>query len=196
LNRQVLTYEIGDRLYINVTNRCCNNCVFCIRRTEKGVGYNLWLEKEPAAEEIIKSAGDAGRYSEVVFCGYGEPLMRLDVVKEVAAELKSRGAVLRVNTNGQASLQLGKNVPVELRGLVDTVNISLNADTPEKYVELCRPALGAKAYPALLDFARECKLHIPRVVFSVVQWPGVDIEKCREIAHSMGVEFRLRKYSG
>lgn len=193
---QTLTYQIQDRLYINITNRCSNNCIFCIRKTKGGVGYNLWLEREPTAEEIIKSAGDVSSYSEIVFCGYGEPLMRFETIKEVAKALKEKGAFLRVNTNGQASLLYKRNIPRELNGLMDVVSISLNAHAPENYMELCQPALGEKAYPAVLEFVRECKLYIPQVVLSVVKWPGVDVAKCSEIARSMGVDFRVRTYSG
>lgn len=193
---EILTYRIADRLYLNITNRCTNRCVFCIRDTKEGVGYHLWLQREPSAAQVIEAAGDIRGYSEIVFCGYGEPLLRYDLVREVAKELKSRGAVVRINTNGQASLLHQQDVARGLCGLVDTINISLNAHSPEKYMELCRPAPGEKAYPALLDFAWECKKYIPRVVLSVVDWPGVDIDKCREIANTLGVEFRLRTYSG
>lgn len=196
MSEQIITYEIDDRLYLNITNRCTNKCVFCIRDTRDGVGYNLWLKREPSPAEVIEAAGDVRGYSEVVFCGYGEPLLKYDLVREVAGELKARGAMVRINTNGQASLLHNQNVARGLHGLVDTINISLNAHSPEKYMELCRPAFGEKAYPALLDFARECKKYIPGVVLSVVDWPGVDVDVCRKIASSLGAGFRLRTYSG
>ncbi|MFZ5597243.1 MAG: TatD family nuclease-associated radical SAM protein [Bacillota bacterium] len=193
----VLRYSLGDRLYLNITNRCTNNCAFCIRKTEKGVGYNLWLQREPSAEEVIEALGDLSGFSEVVFCGYGEPLIRIDLVREVAAHIKKKhGKIIRVNTNGHADLIHGPGSADRLRGFVDRINVSLNAHNSEKYVEICRPIYGEKAYGELLKFAESCIGVIPEVVLSVVEWPGVDVEKCRQRAEEMGAKFRLRKNSG
>ena len=73
----IITYVVGDHLYLNITNRCTNRCTFCIRDKDGGIGHDLWLEHEPSTEEIIAAIGTADGYDEVVFCGYGEPLMRL-----------------------------------------------------------------------------------------------------------------------
>ncbi|HEY8392971.1 MAG TPA: TatD family nuclease-associated radical SAM protein [Capillibacterium sp.] len=192
---QVYAYPIGDRLYLNITNRCPNRCVFCIRNNEKGVGYNLWLDREPSAEEVLTAAGNAGDYREVVFCGYGEPLLRWEVVAEVARALKTRYNVpIRVNTNGLAEALLKQSILPKLQGLVDTISISLNAADAATYDRLCRSSLGPEAYPALLRFIRESKKFIPRVVVSVVQIPGFDPEPARKIAEELGVEFRVRSY--
>lgn len=193
MGEQILAYKLGQNLYLNVTNRCTNNCLFCIRHTPSGIGYDLWLVREPSAEEVIKAVKDPLAYREVVFCGYGEPLLRLDLVREVAAWLKKKGAMVRVNTNGQANLIFGRNVVPALKGLVDTVSISLNAHAEEVYRKVCRPSFGEKAYGAVLEFARACVGEIPRVVLTAVEWPGVDAQKCREIARSLGAEFRLRR---
>lgn len=193
----ILTYTIEDRLYINVTNRCTNSCAFCIRNTKRGVGYNLWLTREPNPEEIIKSLDKLEKYNEVIFCGYGEPLVRLDLVKEVAAHIKNiHGSVVRINTNGQSDLLNGPGSIKKLEGLVDRINVSLNAHNAEKYVEICRPAFGSKAYGAVIDFAGSCRGIVPKITLSVVDWPGVNIDKCRDIAANLGAEFRLRKHDG
>lgn len=190
----IVSYTIEDTLYLNITNTCTNKCDFCIRKTKTGVGYNLWLEKEPTVLEILESVKNPEQFKEIVFCGYGEPLSRLQVVKQVSAELKERGAKsIRINTNGQANSLYGKNIVTELAGLIDTMSISLNAHNAEKYVQICQPADGENAYYALLDFARQCVGVIPRVILSVVEWPGVDVEACRKIAQNLKVEFRLRK---
>lgn len=192
---QVYAYPIGDRLYLNITNRCPNRCVFCIRNNEKGVGYNLWLDREPSAEEVLTAAGNAGDYREVVFCGYGEPLLRWEVVAEVARALKTRYNVpIRVNTNGLAEALLKQSILPKLQGLVDTISISLNAADAATYDRLCRSSLGPEAYPALLRFIRESKKFIPRVVVSVVQIPGFDPEPVRKMAEELGVELRIRSY--
>ena len=195
MDRQfTISYLIGESLYLNITNRCSNGCAFCIRKTEKGVGYDLWLKEEPTADEVLAAVDEPQKYKEIVFCGYGEPLSQLEVLKKVAAALKQRGVrSIRVNTNGQANLYHSRNIVPELAGLVDIITISLNAQNAAAYVALCQPQKGEEAYYSLLDFARKCVGVIPRVILSVVEWPGIDVEACRQIARDLGVEFRVRK---
>ncbi|MDO7786135.1 TatD family nuclease-associated radical SAM protein [Desulforamulus aquiferis] len=189
-----ISYQIGDVLYLNLTNRCSNKCVFCIRESQAGVGYNLWLEKEPTVLEILDAVMEPAQYKEIVFCGYGEPLSRLDVVKEVASNLKGRGAKsIRINTNGKANIFYGRNIVPDVGGIIDTMSISLNAHNAVTYNELCNPVEGEEAYYAILDFARKCIGVIPKVILSVVEWPGVNIEACEKIALEIGADFRLRK---
>lgn len=194
----MITYAIGRSLYLNITNRCSNDCCFCIRHTKKGLGegYNLWLEKEPAFDEIIGELDKINLedYDEVVFCGYGEPLERADDVADICRYLKSRtDRPVRINTNGQANLITGKNVPELLKGCVDVISISLNYPDAGEYSRYCRPIFGEKAFDAMLQFTRECKKYIPKVILSVVDVIGQErIEKCRKIAEDMGVEFRVR----
>lgn len=192
----VIAYQLGDSLYLNITNRCINNCVFCIRRLGDGVGgHHLWLDgDEPAAGEVIAAAGDPRRYREVVFCGYGEPLLRLDVVIEVSQALRPYGVPIRVDTNGLASLFLGRDVPAALEGAVDVASVSLNAQDAKTYARLTRTPYGERAFAAVLDFIRGCAAHLPRVVASVVEWPGVDIEASKRLAESLGAEFRVRRF--
>ena len=188
-------YKIGDALYINLTNKCTNRCDFCVRNEFPGVGgYDLWLDREPTADEIIADAGDPLRYSEIVFCGYGEPMIKLDVLLEAARAFKAKGASrIRINTNGQANLYHGKNVVPLLEGLIDIVSISLNAAAPKAYQELCHSDYGEKAFDGIIDFAHECTKIIPKVVLSVVDvLPSEDIEKCRQIAEGIGSSFRVR----
>lgn len=193
----VFAYELDDALYLNITNQCTNRCVFCIRRNSAGIGgYNLWLEHEPDLDELLAAAGDVRQYREVVFCGYGEPLTRIALVLAASREFKKQGAHIRVNTNGQANLIHGRNIVPALAGLVDAVSISLNAPDARQYVSICQPQKGEAAYLAMLEFAAQCKIHIPQVVLSVVRWPGVDIEKCRAIAKNLQTDFKVRSFSG
>ncbi|MDN5301854.1 MAG: hypothetical protein PWQ60_1368 [Thermoanaerobacteraceae bacterium] len=193
----MITYKLGNSLYLNITNRCTNRCGFCIRNNEIGVGgYDLWLEKEPTTKEIIEAIGDPTGYKEVVFCGYGEPLMRLQTVLDVAGYLKKNypSVPIRINTNGQANLIYGEDVTPQFKGLIDVISISLNAENAGKYQEMCRSDYGEEAYYSILEFARKCKNYIPRVVLSVVDLPSIDVEKCRKLAEDLGVEFRVRHY--
>jgi TatD family-associated radical SAM protein len=191
----MIAYALGNSLYLNITNRCTNRCSFCIRQQGPGVGgYNLWLDKEPSTKEIIESVGDPTAYKEVVFCGYGEPLMRLQVVLDVARHIKRNypNVPIRVNTNGQANLIYEEDVTPQFKGLIDVISISLNAENAEKYNQLCDSDYGEEAYYSILEFARKCKTHVPRVILSVVQLPNIDVDKCRKIAEELDVEFRVR----
>jgi TatD DNase family protein len=191
-----ITYRIRDSLYLNITNRCTNACTFCAKRRDYHVkGHLLKLPAEPTAAEALAEVGDPTRYDEVVFCGFGEPLLRLDEVKEIAAELKRRGARIRVNTDGLGNLVHGRNVLPELAGRVDALSVSLNAPDAETYARICPNRYGAASFPALLDFLREAPKHVPSVVATAVALPGLDHEAVRRLAESIpGVSFRLRSH--
>lgn len=189
------TYTIGNKIYVNLTNRCSNDCEFCVRRTDAFKEIGLWLEHEPTAEEVINSFENLDAAEEVVFCGYGEPMYRLGVMLEVAEYVKGKGKPTRVNTNGQAALILGEGVPEKLCGKLDTVNVSLNATTAKGYQELCHSEFGEKAFYAMLDFAKECKKYVPKVVFSIVDVVGEEeIARARDISAAVGVDLRVRRY--
>lgn len=193
----MITYTIDNRLYINVTNKCTNSCIFCIRNSERGLGegYDLWLGKDPTAEEILLEIKDPQKYDEIVFCGYGEPLIRVDVVIEVAKKLKEITSVpLRVNTNGHASYIHKKNVPQLLSGIIDRISISLNAPNKERYNEICRP-FTEDIYDHVIEFIKESKKYIKEVWVSCVDIISKEeIEECRKIAQKLGVNFKLRAY--
>lgn len=192
-----IAYPIRNSLYLNVTNRCTNCCTFCTREASPIVkGHDLTLAQEPTAEQIIAAAGDVRAYDEVVFCGFGEPLLRWDVVAEVARALKRRGARVRINTNGQARLFLGRDILPEMAGIVDALSVSLNAPDAERYAKICRPDDGEAAYQAVKDFIRDARRHVPSVTASVVALPNLDVEACRRIAEQeLGVSFRVRPYN-
>ena len=139
-----ITYEVEGALYINVTNRCTNNCEFCIRKNGDGAygSDSLWLEREPTGEEILDSvfSRDLSTYSEIVFCGYGEPSIRLETVVFVAKKIKEKYPIkVRINTNGHSSLYHGYDTAPEYAGAFDCVSISLNTPSSERYDEICRP---------------------------------------------------------
>ncbi|CVK17971.1 GTP 3',8-cyclase [Sporomusa sphaeroides DSM 2875] len=195
-----ITYEWGDSLYINITNRCTNNCTFCVRNNQEGIsrGMNLWLEREPTVSEVLADiqARDIYKYREFVFCGYGEPMLRTYDIIEICRYLKNAyNMSIRINTNGHANLICGQDITSQLAGLVDAVSISMNAKNSKEYQELCQSDYGEKAYEAMLAFAAKCKKYIPQVVLSVVDvMPDDNIQSCREIANRIGVDFRVRHY--
>ena len=197
-----ITYELNDALYVNFTNRCSNDCIFCLRNNHDNVNGedNLWLDHEPSIDEIKEDfkKRDMSKYSSVVFCGYGEPLMQFDICMETAKWLKETYPAIniRVNTNGQANLIHGRDVTPELSGLIDSISISLNAPTAKQYDELCHSDFGEKAFDALLDFAKKAKKFVPSVTLSVVDHDlsKEEISACQKLAESNGVDFRVREY--
>lgn len=193
-----ITYELGNSLYMNMTNRCTNNCLFCIRNISDGVGSgtNLWLEQEPSIDEVLEDIQrwDIARYKEFVFCGFGEPMMRAYDIIEICKTLKEKYCLpIRINTNGHANLICGRDITPQLHGLVDAVSISMNAGDRYAYQAICRSIYGEAAFEAMLDFAVKCKEHVPKVVLTVVSSiSGEDLRSCKEIAQSIGAGFRVR----
>lgn len=192
--------DYGNRIYVNLTNRCPCACTFCERPGKKMSSENsLWLEKEPDGAEVVK---ELKRFQwklcdEIIFCGFGEPLERLDTILEVAGYIKSESPdmKIRINTNGLANLIHGENIVPRLSGLIDAVSISLNAPSAEQYLKVTRSKFGIGSFDALLQFAVECKTYIPQVVLSIVDVIGEeDIKACRDICERIGVNLRVRPY--
>lgn len=194
------SYEYEGKIYINLTNKCSNSCSFCVRVTDcfADMNYNLWLEHEPSVQEVIDSISEADlqKSKEIIFCGYGEPTYRIDQLVELGKYFKSLGKTTRVNTNGQGNLINKKDITPLLKDSIDIVNISLNESNGEKYQKICRSIYGLEAFEAIKEFAYKCKKYVKRVVLSVVDVISEDsIEKSREIAKELGVDFRVRNYT-
>jgi TatD DNase family protein len=193
----MIAYKIRNSLYLNITNRCTNYCTFCAKFKSYTVkGHYLRLSEEPDFDAVIKAVGpDPTVYDEIVFCGFGEPLIRLDLIKQVGNYLKRQGCKIRIDTDGLANLLHGRNVLPELM-FADTLSVSLNAPDSETFQKLIKTPFGENAYPAILYFLREAKKHVHKVIASVVSVPGLDIEACRKVAEDdIGVLFRVREYN-
>lgn len=189
-----IAYPIRNSLYLNITNRCTNRCSFCIRYRDEFVkGHNLQLETDPSASDIISAVGNPSTWDEVVFCGYGEPLLRLEAVKKVSAWLKKEGKRVRINTNGHGNLINGRNILPELKGLVDAFSVSLNAEDSDTYQRICRPD-DHRAWEATVDFVRKAVQEGFEVLVTVVDVAGVDVAHCESIAKGLGASFRVRHY--
>jgi TatD DNase family protein len=190
-----IVYRLKNSLYINLTIRCNADCVFCDRKGAAVIkGHNLKIPKEPTVEEVIAQLGDPREVDEIVFCGYGEPTIRLDALKEVARWVKSRGGKTRLNTDGHGSVIAGRNIIPELVGLIDAVSISLNSTDPDQYGQLMRLD-GRKFFPAMVEFAREAVKALPRVVMTVVDLDEVDKEKARRLVEEeIGAVFSTRPF--
>ena len=196
-----ILYKINSNLYINITNRCPYSCTFCLRQKMDKVGESdtLWLLREPTAEEVIEEfkKWDVDSFHEIVFCGFGEPTEAFDVLKKVAEFIKSKyNKPIRLNTNGVGNLINKRNIAPELKGLIDTVSISLNNPDPEEYAKLVRSKYGVKSFQEMIDFAKECKKYVPNVVMSTVDTTisHEEEKKCKEICDKIGAEYRIRPW--
>jgi len=191
-----IIYMIRNSLYVNVTRACTNRCVFCPRIENPVVqGHYLGVKRDPSAGEIISAIGD-GRPDEVVMCGFGEPTMRLDVVKDVAAEMKKRGLKVRLNTNGQGSLINKRDIVPELVGLIDVVSVSLDAAEEGTYNRICLPADPKRAFEAVCDFIKRARDLLPKTVATAVVLPPgeLDIAGVKKFAEeTLKVPFRARE---
>lgn len=189
-------------LYVNMTNQCNCSCTFCLRGMKHmGEEETLWYHgKEPTVAMFKKALDDApwGPVKEVVFCGFGEPTMRLSDLIELLRYVKKThpGMATRVNTNGLSDLTHGRDTAKDFAGLLDTVSISLNASNAARYLSLTRSRFGIGSYEAMLTFAQHCKAYVPHVVLTVVDHVESDeeIAKCRKICEDRGLTLRVRPY--
>lgn len=190
-------YLYNGKLYLNITNKCSNNCVFCLRNNRNGVeGDNLWLSRDAMYEDVINSLKkfDLQKYDEITFCGFGEPVCNFEVLKQTAKYLKSLNKKVRLNTNGQGNIINGRNIAPELKGIIDSVSISLNASNARNYQKLCRSRYGENAYDAVIEFAKECAKVIGDVTLTKVdEGDSEENAACKNICDSLGIKFRLRK---
>jgi len=199
-----ISYEYEKGLYINLTNRCDCACVFCLRHNgHKGSIYadDLWLEHEPSREEALADllARDLPSYEELVFCGFGEPMYRVDDIVWLCDALKQAVPNLppvRINTNGHANLIHGRDITPSLKGRVDVLSISLNASSAEEYVAITRPKDGLAAWQAMLDFTKGAREFVPKVLLTIVDKDKSpeQLSACRAIARELGATLRIRSY--
>ena len=205
-----LVYTLDDKIYINLTNNCTNRCVFCLRQDKSDVcGQEMWLDSEifganevvEQLENTIKTQLNAGKkqvLNEIIFCGYGEPLLKLELLKEIANYIRKTypQTKIRVNSNGHANAIYKRNVAEELKPLIDDISISLNASTEEEYNELSQPNIP-NAFEAVKDFIKSCSTAGISTTASVVEnYKGkhLDLVKCEQIATSLGAKFRVREW--
>ena len=191
-----VVYELGDSLYINATNRCTNACAFCVRNYEENIYGDLWLDEEPTPQYILDQLKkyDLSKYKSIVFCGYGEPTYRLDVIEAVSKFAHENNLTTRINTNGHGDkINNGKAAQI-LVDNIDIIGISLNEVEDKAYEELCHPVYGIDGFKIMLDFAKKCVDLGGNVVLSIVDVVGSEkIEKAKHIAKKVGATLRVRE---
>lgn len=195
-----VAYRIRNNCYINVTGLCTNNCTFCARLRAHNFlyGYNLNLVTDPGVDEMIDAARGivgSGGCGEIVFCGYGEPTIRLAEMLRVAESLESIGAPLRLNTNGHGNMIHGRNIVPELERRFAAVSVSLNAPDRDAYGTLCRPDAGDDAFDAVVDFIRKAAASRMRCTVTALDYPEVDLERCAALVDTIpGANFSVRRH--
>ncbi len=194
MHNPTLAYTIGDKLYLNVTDRCTLRCTFCPKHVSQPRvrGYDLSLGTRPEVRDLIAAIGDPARYREVVFCGFGEPTLRLKPVLEISEYIHSRHGRVRINTDGLANLVHKRNVLPELSGRIDALSVSMNAHSEAVYNQHCRPALRG-SYEAMLRFLEQSPRYVKEVTATAIDGlQSVDINACQRLASARGVQFRRR----
>ena len=196
-----ILYQIHNNLYVNITNKCSSACVFCLRQTRDKMGGSgsLWLAHEPGLEEIKNAFRqmDMNQFNEIVFCGFGEPTERLDVLLESAKFVKKEyHKKIRINTNGQGDLINEKSIAPLFEGVFDTVSISLNTPDENKYNELVRSRYGDQAYSAMISFVKQVRNYVPNVILSTVETTITKEEEvlCEEICKTLNVTYKIRPF--
>ena len=195
-----LAYLLDGKIYINLTNKCTNACIFCLRNDKDDVcGKDMWLDTEEfSAQDVINQIEELPLSKEITFCGYGEPMLKFDILKEVAKQLKEKypEIKLRINTNGHANFVHKKNVAEELKGLIDVISVSLNGSTKEEYNELSQPKFE-EAYEEVKKFIKcSADAGITTVATVVDGYKGrrLNIELCEKIAQELGANLRVREW--
>ncbi len=192
---QTVAYTIRNARYLSITDRCTLACHFCPKHNDSMAvqGFDLTMQHRPVVDEIIAAIGDPADFSEVVFCGFGEPTLRLKVLLQVAGWIKARGGRVRVNTDGLANAVHKRNVLPELVGKVDALSVSLNGQNEAIYNRHCEPAMPG-SFQAVLDFLELAPDYIPEVTVTAVDGlEGLDIDACQRLAEQRGVGFRRRE---
>lgn len=196
-----IIYTFENQAYLNITNACPCRCTFCIRNNGDSVGEatTLWFEHSPSIEEIKAEIDnfDFSKYNNsITVCGYGEPTCALKNLIDACKYLREKGVKIRLNTNGLSDLINKRETAREICEVVDSVSISLNAPTKEKYNEITRPSFGEKSFDAMLKFAKECKEYGTPVKLTVVDVISKeDIEDCKKLCDEIQIPLRVREYT-
>jgi len=199
-----LAYILDGKIYINLTNRCTNDCIFCLRNDKSDVcGQEMWLDNEDfEADDVLRQLKELlesnKNVKDVVFCGYGEPMLKFDILKEVAKYIRVNypDIKIRINTNGHANYVLKRNVAPELNGLIDTISVSLNAENAQEYDRLSQPKFD-NAYEEVKKFIKSCADEGIETIASIVDgYKGEhhNIERCEKIANELGAKLRVREW--
>ena len=188
-----------ETLYINLTNACTNDCVFCLRSQKDDVcGAEMWHDDKYSLEDIISQFKNFKTPKNFVFCGYGEPFLKKDMMKSFAEYLRKNypNIKIRVNTNGHANAIYKYNVAEEFKNLLDEASVSLNSDNAQQYNEICNPKIE-NAYEEVKKFIKACSdagIEVSASIVTGFDNRDINVKNCEKIANSLGAKFRNREF--
>jgi len=192
--RADVVYRYGDSLYVNVTSKCQNSCIFCVRNAADGLsGYNLRHKEDPSDELVLSTIREfpVEKFRELVFCGFGEPTLRSRLIMKASAAAGSRGVRTRLNTNGLCTSFMSEDKVLELLSCFDSVSISLNASGAKEYNRIC-PSQIENSWEHLMKFVKLAgRAHI-ETQLSAVKSSGVDVKRVTALANRLHMPLRVR----
>lgn len=192
--RTDLLYRLGNNLYANITGRCNCDCIFCLRFRQDGVGgYYLKHREEPSSDRLKACFEllEPGWFEELVFCGFGEPTQRGDLLIELASIARRKGYRTRLDTNGLALELMHERKVRKLLGCFDRVSVSLNESSEKGYGKICRTGYQ-DPWGSLLRFISLSKRTGCQTTLTAVRYPGVDLTGAENLAGELGLPFRIR----
>ena len=178
--------RIIDYLRLSITDRCNERCLYCMPE-----GYCGWEQTPDAltSEEILRVVRVAAKlgFRKFRLTG-GEPLVRRDVVELVRA-MRGIPGVERIglSTNGTRLATLA--APLREAGL-DTVNVSLDALSPEAY----RRITGGRVERAIAGIRSAVAVGYERMKLNTVLLRGhneAEIRPLIRFAAGLGLPLRL-----
>ena len=122
--------------------------------------------------------------SEVVMCGLGEPLLHAGLIRDFAG----RAARTVVVTGGTA----GTDAIGAIADSIDELSVTLYGGTPvqhERWVD-------EGGFEGIIEFVKQAVRAGIHTVCNFIAIPKQKLEPCRELAESLGAEFRSRPYRG
>jgi len=201
----------GPEFSINFTNKCPCACIFCVRDFSTGWrnSGNLYLAKEPTVSDIKNAILEELEHRTdtvelIKFCGYGEPLVRSNVIIEVAEFIKSLvpDVKIQINTAGWPYYRNNKVNLEKYREVgITSFSISVNAPNKELYDKITRPGVYDRdelAFEDTLKFIKECINHQFETKCTLVKF-GIkeeDIIATEKNINDLGAVFIVREYIG
>ena len=115
--RRGMTYWLNNKMYISVTNEISSTSLWSLRGNNFKIAGFVLLENGfvPTSNDILHAVDAAFdenlvgvtsmESDEITFAGFGEPLLRKDVICEAAELIKDKrhGVPLRIRSNGLVS---------------------------------------------------------------------------------------------
>lgn len=204
------------RLFLNVVYACPNACTFCVDFVgDTFFGQDLKTGRATTSSELVaayRQVSDERPISEVYFCGIGEPLLRYDTIVEAARGIRRSGGpalTMALNTSGTF---YAFRKQLDFVKYFDLLQVSLNAESAEKYELICRPKIK-NSFLTLIQFLRDLRRYLDsscaqtRVELTIVDTsegntmpdyahldlgPAPDLDACHRLACELGFPLKVK----